>query len=166
MAHQLDDAKDKGHLWQVDLHDWSLRDLLVRFSHDRQSHDVLLRVGEPARSRDEMENDIVKQHWILFKEVRGIRVEMDLIAKSLSSNTISSEHHASVSDEPELADRLDAMFKEQLSPDLPDRTDMIRFHICLCPPSGSIEVLAKTAIMREITDADGSAKSLLESLGS
>lgn len=138
--------------------------MLVRFSHEHQSHEVLLRVSEPARSREEIDKSIARQLWILFGDVRGIRAEIDLVAKVLCANAIASVHQARAADESELIDRLDARFKAQLSPDLPDRTDLIRFHIWLCPPSGSIEVLAKTVAMRKITSAGDAAAPFIPEL--
>jgi hypothetical protein len=128
---------------EVDLHDWSLHEIVVRGGDFM--HEVLLRVGEPERASGQA----VREYWMTFREVRGFRMDIDLISKQLCSDAIASEDHAPVEDAPDFVDELDQRFRAQLSPEVPSR-EHLRIYIRLCPPSGSIEVLAKSASMSEI----------------
>jgi succinate dehydrogenase flavin-adding protein (antitoxin of CptAB toxin-antitoxin module) len=136
---------------QIDLHDWELLEVVVRYvsgTEEAHSHEVLLRVGEPAT----LEGTPQRKYRIIFSRVRGFRAEMDLVAKAYCSNAISSNLHRPVAEDSDFVDKLDEDFL-LLSPRLPERNRLIDFRIPLVEPGGSLEILAETVEMTEITGA-------------
>lgn len=107
--------------------------------------EVRLRIGKPPRERDE----IVKEYWLIFRDVRGVRLEIDLLTKRACSHAIDSERHSTVEEEPAFVDELDQKFWFSVSSKVPSREHLKRFQIWLCPVSGSIELLAETASLVE-----------------
>lgn len=115
-------------------------------TEESHTHKVLLRVSEPAT----LEGTPQKQYWIVFRHARGFRAEMDLVAKAFCGNAISSSTPRPVAEDSDFVDKLDEDFR-RLGPNPPDRTRLIDFPILLIVPGGSLEILAETVEMTEIT---------------
>jgi hypothetical protein len=135
---------------RIDFHDWTLREIDVRLTKDRLGHEVLMRVGRPPRTVEEQDADTPRQYWVTFGDVRGVRMSMDLEAKLICSDSIASEVHHLAKNESEFLGELDDTFTSELSPDVPDSSDLKHFRIHLCRPGGAIELLAKSVVIKEI----------------
>lgn len=133
------------------LHDWQLLEIVVRYTRENDyagGHEVAMRILEPERLGSE--DDPLKEYWLVFTKVRGIRGELDLVAKTFCSDMISSKSTKPVSEDPLFVDRLDETLSTQLTPNVPSRDNLKRFHFWLIPPAGEIELLAETVTMTEI----------------
>jgi hypothetical protein len=121
-----------------DLHDWRVLEITIRYKPgDPKKHEVLLTVHEPMKCKD---------YLLTFGEVRGFRATIDLEAKLACRDAIQEMNHEPITVNSSFIDQLDVSYGLKV----PNSDQLTAFVFSLCPPGGTIELLAKSVTMMTI----------------
>jgi hypothetical protein len=85
---------------------------------------------------------------LTFSRVRGMRLMIDFVAKSMTNDSISWAGEVLLADHPELAD----LFKDlaqPIAPSIPDASAPRLFVVDLIPTGGTIHILADELTVQE-----------------
>ena len=89
-----------------------------------------------------------REFELTFRRVRGIRLLIDLIAKSMARDSIFYAGELRLADHPELADPFED-WASPLVPSKPDDSVPRLFVVELTPTGGTIHILADEAVLQE-----------------